>query len=61
VTLKEDHGELCSQLDHSQMEMGLMKQKINALIRLTSLIHHGAKLVVPFQFIDLEKAAQSTD
>lgn len=61
VALKEDHVELRTQLDHLQMEMGLMNRKIDALIRLTSLIHHDVKLAVPFQSTNLEKVAQSFD
>jgi len=38
VALKDHHTELRTQLDHIQMSMGLMNQKIDALIRLASLI-----------------------
>ncbi|KAJ8431940.1 hypothetical protein Cgig2_017426 [Carnegiea gigantea] len=54
--LKEDQDELRNQLDHIQLEMGLMNREIDELIQLTMCIHHGLKLVVQFQPTNLEKA-----
>lgn len=59
--LKDDHAEIHTQLEHIQAEMGLMNRKINELIRLTSLIHHGVKLAISFQSTDMEKATQAAD
>ncbi|KAJ8424575.1 hypothetical protein Cgig2_002587 [Carnegiea gigantea] len=59
--LKDDYAELRPHLEHIQTEMGLMNCKIDELIRLTSLIHHGTKLTIPFQSTDIEKATQAAD
>ncbi|KAJ8434114.1 hypothetical protein Cgig2_024232 [Carnegiea gigantea] len=59
--LNEDHAEIRTQLEHIQVEMGLMNCKINELIRLTNLIHHGAKLAIPFLSTDVKKATQVAD
>ena len=59
--LNEDNTAIRSQLDKIQLDMGLMNKKIDALIRLTSLIHRGAQLVVPFQNTDVAHVAQSAD
>ncbi|KAJ8423737.1 hypothetical protein Cgig2_023892 [Carnegiea gigantea] len=59
--LKEDHAKIRTQLEYIQVEMGLINCKINELIRLTSLIHHGAKLAILFQSTDMEKADQAAD
>jgi len=48
ASLKEDNVALRSQLDQIQLDMCLMNKKIDSLIRLTSLIHHGAQLAIPF-------------
>ncbi|KAJ8432320.1 hypothetical protein Cgig2_027440 [Carnegiea gigantea] len=61
ASLKEDNGALWSQLDQIQLDMCLTNKKIDALIRLTSLIHHGAQLAIPFQRIDVAHVAQSAD
>ncbi|KAJ8433970.1 hypothetical protein Cgig2_033768 [Carnegiea gigantea] len=59
--LKKDNATLRTQLDQIQLDMGLMKKKIDALIHLTSLIHRGAQLTVPFQNTDVAHVAQSAD
>ncbi|KAJ8433129.1 hypothetical protein Cgig2_004867 [Carnegiea gigantea] len=59
--LKKDHADLCNQLDHIQLEMGLMNKKIDVLFRLTSLLHRGAQLAVPFQTTDVVHATPSTE
>ena len=61
ASLKEDNAALRTQLDQIQLDMGLMNKKIDALIRLTSLIHRGSQLVIPFQNTDVAHATQSAD
>ena len=59
--LKKDHADLCNQLDHIQLEMGLMNKKVDVLIRLTNLIHRGAQLAIPFQTTDVVHATLSAE
>ncbi|KAJ8420855.1 hypothetical protein Cgig2_023462 [Carnegiea gigantea] len=59
--LKEDNATLRSQLNQIQLDMSLMNKKTDALICLTSLIHHGAQLAIPFQGTDMAYATQSAD
>ena len=59
--LKEDYADLRTHLEHLQTEMGLMNRKVDELIRLTSLIHHGTKLAIPFQSTDMEQATRAAD
>ncbi|KAJ8448505.1 hypothetical protein Cgig2_012149 [Carnegiea gigantea] len=59
--LKEDYAELRTHLEHLQTEMGLMNRKVDELIRLTSLIHHGTKLAIPFQSTNMEQATRAVD
>ncbi|KAJ8425025.1 hypothetical protein Cgig2_007162 [Carnegiea gigantea] len=54
--LKDNHADIRTHLEHIQAKMGLMNRKIDELIRLTSLIHHGTKLAIPVQSTDIEKA-----
>jgi len=46
IDLQIDQIEIRDQLDNVQLKMGLMHQKIDDLILLTSLMHRGVKLVV---------------
>ncbi|KAJ8437464.1 hypothetical protein Cgig2_012904 [Carnegiea gigantea] len=58
--LQETTATIRQQLDQVQLDMGLMNKKLDSLIRLTSLIHCGAQLAIPFQMIDIAYATQST-
>ncbi|KAJ8443076.1 hypothetical protein Cgig2_004281 [Carnegiea gigantea] len=42
--LREDHAELRPRVDITHTEMGLFSRKLDYLIRMTNLGHHGAKL-----------------
>jgi len=57
--LKEDNDTLRSQLEQMQFDLGLLNKKFDALIRLISLIHRGARFAIPFQNVDAAYAAQS--
>ncbi|KAJ8435019.1 hypothetical protein Cgig2_013669 [Carnegiea gigantea] len=60
-SLKEDHTELRTRVVHIQSEMGIIGRKMDELIRLTSLVHHGVKFVVSFKPIDLDSASNVAD
>ena len=49
------------QQDQLQLDIGLLHKRVEALIHLTSLVHCGARLVVPFQTTDIDSATQSAD
>ncbi|KAJ8436026.1 hypothetical protein Cgig2_007684 [Carnegiea gigantea] len=59
--LKEDYAELRTQLDLIHSDMGLLGKKLDELIRMTCMIHHGAQLAVTFASSDLDCAAHATD
>ncbi|KAJ8420856.1 hypothetical protein Cgig2_025550 [Carnegiea gigantea] len=59
--LQETTATVCQQLDQVQLDMGLMNKKLDSLIRLTSLIHRGAQLAIPFQITEIAYATQSIE
>lgn len=54
VNLREDHTELGNKVDLMHSEMGLLSRKLDELIRMTSLVHHSAKLALIFKPFDLD-------
>lgn len=59
--IQEAQSALCDQVEDIWTEMGFLNRKLDELIRMTSLIHRGAQLAVPFQSTDLASATQMAD
>uniref|UniRef100_A0A7C9EM19 Uncharacterized protein n=1 Tax=Opuntia streptacantha TaxID=393608 RepID=A0A7C9EM19_OPUST len=47
VDVQSEHAELRDQIENVELEIGLIHRKLDELIRMTSLIHRGVKLVMP--------------
>jgi len=61
IQLQEDNAYIREQIDQIQLELGLMSRKLDALIRLTSLLHWGVQLAILMQPTNYAKAAQTAD
>jgi len=60
-SLREDYAELRAQVDLIHTDMGLLGKKMNELISMTSIVHHGAQLAITFTSSDLDRATQTVD
>ncbi|KAJ8425502.1 hypothetical protein Cgig2_015876 [Carnegiea gigantea] len=56
-SLREEHADLRTKVDLLHSNMGLLSRKVDELIRMTSLVHHGAKLSIPFKRSNLDRAS----
>ncbi|KAJ8428084.1 hypothetical protein Cgig2_025393 [Carnegiea gigantea] len=54
-SLREDYAELRTQVDLIHTDMGLLGKKLDELIRMTCMIHHGARLAITFTSSDLDQ------
>ena len=50
-----------TKVDLMHSEMGLLSRQVDELICLTSLVHHGAKLAIPFKPSYLDRATTVAD
>ena len=60
-SLREDYAGLRTQVDLLHTDMGLLGKKMDALIHMTSLVHHGALLAITLTLSDLDRATQAAD
>ncbi|KAJ8428241.1 hypothetical protein Cgig2_025055 [Carnegiea gigantea] len=60
-SLREEHADLGTKVDLLNSDMGLLGRKVDELIHLTTLVHHGAKLAIPFKQSDLDRASTAAD
>ncbi|KAJ8433436.1 hypothetical protein Cgig2_008614 [Carnegiea gigantea] len=60
-SLREDYVELRTQRDLMHTDMGLLGKKMDELIRMTSMVHHGARLIITFTSSNLDRATQVAD
>jgi len=60
-SLREDYAALRTQVDLLHTDMGLLGKKMDTLIRMTSMVHHGARLPITFTSSDLDRATQAVD
>lgn len=60
-SLKEEQVELRTQVGLLHSDMGVLSCKVNELIRLTNLVHHGAKFAIAFTPSDLDRASAAVD
>ena len=61
IELQVDNAYVREQIDQIQLNLGLMNQKINELIWLTSLLQRGVQVVIPMQPTNYAKASQTAD
>ena len=60
-SLREDYAEFCTQVVLIHTDMGLLGKKLDELICMTCMIHHGVRLDITFTSSDLGRATYATN